>query len=43
MITYPKHNADSYQVCEHDFFSAPADLWPLIQDWIVRRRCAVFA
>lgn len=31
-------NTPGYDVTEHNWFTAPADLWPLIQDWIMRRR-----
>lgn len=27
-----------YDVIEHTWDTAPADLWPLIQDWIIRQR-----
>lgn len=28
----------SYDVIEHSWDTAPADLWPLIQAWIMRQR-----
>lgn len=30
-----------YEVIEHTWDTAPADLWPLIQDWITRYRQSV--
>jgi hypothetical protein len=29
---------NQYEVLEHTWDTAPADLWPLIQDWIIRQR-----
>ena len=29
---------NNYDVIEHTWDTAPADLWPLIQAWIIRQR-----
>jgi hypothetical protein len=42
-VSYPKHNPDAYVVQEHHVVDAPADLWPLIRDWMFRRRMAVLS
>jgi hypothetical protein len=40
-VNYPKHNPETYVVQEHHVVDAPADLWPLIRDWMYRARQAV--
>lgn len=34
-------NTTGYDVTEHTWDSAPADLWPMIQQWIIRMRLKV--
>lgn len=31
-------NNQAYDVVEHSWDTAPADLWPFIHDWIFRQR-----
>lgn len=31
-------NSKPYTVEEHTWDTCPADLWPLVQDWIIRER-----
>jgi hypothetical protein len=38
-----KREHPGYEITEHTWWTAPADLWPLINDWVRRQRAAYVA